>query len=240
LTPNAPQQEKPSTRPVAMITGGTGALGSVLVQEFRRAGYQLAVPVRSPHHTSTASVHEGFTATADLSREDEVRGFVTEVLRRYGRVDVLIHAAGGFSGGQVLEETSPAEWERMLQINLRTAFLAIRAVLPAMRRQAKGRIICLGALAGMKPAPRYAAYGVSKRALIALVEATAEEVKGAGITCNALAPGTILTQANLAAMPGADTRAWVRPEDIAALCLFLATDSAATLNGSVIRLPGGA
>lgn len=210
------------------------------MQEFRRAGYQLAVPVRSPHNLSKVSADEVFAATADLSREEEVRGFVSEVLRRFSRIDVLIHTAGGFSGGQVVEETSLAEWERMLQINLLTAFLVIRAVLPAMRTQAKGRIICLAALAGMKPAPRYAAYGVSKRALIALVEATAEEVKGAGITCNALAPGTILTQANLAAMPGADTRAWVRPEDIAALCLFLATDSAATLNGSVIRLPGGA
>ena len=237
MTPGVELQEPQA--PVALVTGSTGALGSVIVQAFRRAGYRLALPVRSSRDIPQAAEDNLFVATADLAHEEEVEQFVKETLGRFGQVDVLIHAAGGFSGGETIEKTPLAEWERMLEINLQTAFLIMRAVLPPMRKQSRGRIVCVAALAGMKPAPRFAAYGVSKRALIALVEAVADEVKSGGITCNALAPGTILTQANLNAMPGADTSTWVRPEQIAALCLFLASDAASIINGSVIRLPGG-
>jgi NAD(P)-dependent dehydrogenase (short-subunit alcohol dehydrogenase family) len=225
--------------PVALITGGTGALGSILLKEFRHAGYRLAVPVRSRSQLPQIPGDGLYSAAADLSKEDDVTGFVGDVLSRFGRIDLLLHAAGGFSGGEPLESTSVADWNRMLQVNLQTAFLTIRAVLPAMRAQGRGRIICLASQTGMVPAPRFAAYGVSKRALIALMEATAEELKGSGVTCNALAPGTILTQANREAMPGADIRTWVHPEDIAALCLFLASDAGTAVNGSTLRLPGG-
>ena len=169
-----------------------------------------------------------------------MEALVKHTLARWGQIDVLIHAAGGFAGGEPVEKTPIAEWNRMMEINLQTAFLIVRAVLPTMRTQTNGRIICVTALSGMRPAPRFAAYGVSKRALIAFVEAVAEEVNDSGITCNALAPGTILTKANLDSMPGANTSVLVPPEQIAALCLFLASEAGGLINGSVIRLPGGA
>lgn len=233
-------EEKVHVRPpVAMVTGGTGAVGSVLVREFSRAGYQLVVPVRSsqsPHGETPAEV---FYSTADLTNEAQTQAFVTAVLKRFGGIDVLLHAAGGFEGGEPLERVTVSDWHRMLQVNLDTAFVAIRSVLPTMRAQGRGRIICIAALAGMKAAPRYAAYGVSKRALIALVEAVAAELQGSSITCNALAPATIRTTANLRAMPDADPDQWVGPEEIASLCLFLASEAGGSVNGSILRLPGG-
>jgi len=229
----------PGRPPVAMITGGTGAVGSVLVREFSRAGYQLAVPVRSPQPPAGETPAGVFFGTADLTSEAQTQAFVTAVLERFGRIDVLLHAAGGFNGGEPLERVTLSDWHRMFELNLETAFVVIRSVLPTMRAQGRGRIICIAALAGMKPAPRYAAYGTSKRALIALVEAVAAELQGSAITCNALAPATIRTPANLRAMPDADPDQWVRPEVIASLCLFLASEEGGGVNGSVLRLPGG-
>jgi NAD(P)-dependent dehydrogenase (short-subunit alcohol dehydrogenase family) len=165
--------------------------------------------------------------------------FFAQVVLTMGTVDVLVHAAGGFSGGTPVADVRLEEWENMLTLNLRTAFLVSRSALRVMRSRNSGRIICIAASAGVTPAARRAPYAISKRGVITLTETIAEEVKGTGITANAIAPSIVLTDANRKSMPGADFSKWVTPEEIAALVAFLCSDQARSISGNVIRIYGG-
>jgi NAD(P)-dependent dehydrogenase (short-subunit alcohol dehydrogenase family) len=228
----------------AVISGGAGALGQVLVQEFLRRGYHVAVPTRPGGTTGQqgSDVMAGagvLKVSADLAREDDVRHFVDRVTQVFGMIGVLVNAAGGYAGGNLVEETSVEEWDRMLSTNLKSAFLLSRSVLPGMRARKFGRIVNIAAMSAVIPAPRRAAYAVSKRGVVTLTEILAEETRGAGITVNAIAPGTIRTDANIRSMPGADTGVWVSPEEIARLALFLCSDDGRSISGNVIRVSGG-
>jgi NAD(P)-dependent dehydrogenase (short-subunit alcohol dehydrogenase family) len=228
----------------AVISGGAGALGQVLVREFLRKGYRVAVPTRQGGTTEQAgsdSMASGgvLTVGADLTREDDVRHFVDRVSRMFGGIGVLVNAAGAYAGGSLVEETSVEEWDRMMSTNLKSAFLLSRGILPGMRAQKFGRIITIAAMSALIPATRRSAYAVSKRGVVTLTEVLAEETRGAGITVNAIAPGTIRTDANIRSMPGADTGTWVSPEEIARLALFLCSDDGRSISGNVIRVFGG-
>lgn len=219
-------------------------MGQVLVQEFLRRGYNVAVPTRPGGTTDQqgSDVMAGagvLRVSADLAREDDVRHFVDRVTQVFGMIGVLVNAAGGYAGGNLVEETSVEEWDRMLSTNLKSAFLLSRSVLPGMRARKFGRIINIAAMSAVIPAPRRAAYAVSKRGVVTLTEILAEETMGAGITVNAIAPGTIRTDANIRSMPGADTGVWVSPEEIARLALFLCSDDGRSISGNVIRVSGG-
>lgn len=228
-----------------VVTGGTGALGGVVAARFLALGARVAIPVR--RIPEPAALPPGLSAPsdrlllhgADITRREDVELFAAEVERRFGGIDICVHAAGGWAGGKKVEETSPEEFGGMLELNLLSAFLVCRSVLPSMRRRGRGRIVTVSAMTALRPRAGNAAYAAAKLGLIALTETIAEEVKGTGITANVLAPGTILTAANRAAMPGADTRGWVPPEEIADLVILLCSDAGAAVNGSVIRMPGG-
>jgi NAD(P)-dependent dehydrogenase (short-subunit alcohol dehydrogenase family) len=227
---------------IAIVTGGTGGLGRVVVRGFLDAEATVVVPHREkagedPVLRELQSLSPQIVAyAADLTVEAEVERFIDAVLRRAGRVDILVHAAGAYAGGERVEDTPTAVWERMMALNLRTAFLICRGVLPSMRKQGYGRIITIGAMPAVRPSPRRAAYAVSKRGVITLTEVIAEEVKGTGITANVIAPGTILTDANRE--PAADTSAWVTPQEITRLILHLCSDEARLINGTTIRMFG--
>jgi NAD(P)-dependent dehydrogenase (short-subunit alcohol dehydrogenase family) len=229
---------------VALVTGGTGALGRVIVSEFLASGHGVAVPT-TPHERksppslpfgATADVH---VAEADLSEEGDVQEFVRGTLARFGRIDFLVNTAGGYAGGSPVEEVSLGEWERMMSLNLRTCFLMSRAALKIMRTSHWGRIINIAAMPALLPSTGKAAYAVSKRGVAALTEVIAEESKGSGVTCNAIAPSILLTESNVRSMPDADTSRWVTPEEIAKLVLFLCSDHARSISGNVLRVFGG-
>ncbi len=228
-----------------IVTGGAGALGRVVVQEFLREGAQVAVPVFSPGDVQLFSdlspgwQHNLFASVCNLSVPSEVEDFVASAVGRTGSVDFLVNLAGGYAGGKLVEETSPEEWERMLSSNLTSAFLVVRAVLPHMRQKGYGRIISIAAATALRPAGRQAAYSVAKRGVITLTEALADEVRGSGITANCIAPSIILTDANRQAMPDADTRLWVTPEEIAWALTYLCSDEAQSVNGTTLRITGG-
>jgi NAD(P)-dependent dehydrogenase (short-subunit alcohol dehydrogenase family) len=114
-----------------------------------------------------------------------------------------------------------------------------RAVLPTMRSQELGRIVNIASMHALSPKPNAAAYAVSKRGVVTLTEAIAEETKGSGITANAIAPSLILTEANKKSMPGSDFSRWVTPEEIADTIFFLCSDGARSISGNVIKVFGG-
>lgn len=228
----------------AIISGGTGVLGSVVAEEFLKAGGHVAIPYHSEQSLQALSHHSAFsdrvlTSKADLSSEWDVASFVDAVTKKFERIDILVNAAGGYSGGKLVEETSMEEMEKLITLNYKTAFLLCRAVLPLMRRHRYGRIITIAAMPAILPKAQMGAYAVSKGGVITLTETIAEEVKGTGITANAIAPSIILTEANRKAMPKADFSKWVTPLEIARLILFLSSAEAGSVTGNVVRITGG-
>jgi NAD(P)-dependent dehydrogenase (short-subunit alcohol dehydrogenase family) len=229
----------------AIVTGGTGALGRVVASTLMNNGIRVAIPVR-PGSRGGILPPEPENGTgmlywreSDITAESGAAAFVKETAERCGGVGILVNCAGGYAGGEKIGEVSAATFEEMITANLRTAFLMSGAVLPLMRRAKRGRIISIAAMAALSPAPSRGAYAIAKRGVVTLTETIAEEVKGSGITANAIAPSVILTPANRASMPSADTSRWVTPEEIAALVLFLCSEDARSINGNVLKVYGG-
>ncbi len=230
---------------VAIITGGTGSLGSALVKTFLDEGARVAVPIHrnralgALERANAGSLERLVFVPADLASQKDVRHFVGKVLTEWRCVDVLIHAVGSYAGGKRVEEVTEEEWDRLNDVNLKSAFLMCNAVLPSMRERGFGRIVTVGAMHALRPTAKRGPYQISKRALLTLTETIAEEVKGSGITANAIVPSTILTPENVESMPDADTSKWVRPEEIALLAAFLCTVEAGSINGNAIKVYGG-
>lgn len=224
---------------VAIVAGGAGALGRTIVRRLAGSGATVWVPYRSSRGLDELRAHLGADAArlaaepADVTDEDAFDRLVSRVLDRHRRLDILVNAAGGFSGGD-LASTPLAEWRRIVDLNLTSAVVGCRAVLPPMREARAGRIVNVASLAVVPPAGGFIAYTVSKSAVITLTQALAREVRGLGIGVNAVLPGTMDTAANRRTMPDADTSRWVRPEAVAALIAFLCSDEAVAITGAAI------
>jgi NAD(P)-dependent dehydrogenase (short-subunit alcohol dehydrogenase family) len=215
---------------VVLITGGAGALGQTVVPAFVSTGASVILgdlhPLQAP----------GVTALkADFTDQTQVRGLVDEVIRTSGRLDALINLVGGFATGRVVE-TDVSLWQRMLTMNLTSAFLLSQAVLPHMLKRGQGRIVHVAARAAIEPFAGAAAYIVSKAGLIGLIRTLSTELEGSGVTVNAVLPSTIDTAANRKAMPTADPSKWTRPDSIAQALAFLASDAASQINGALIPI----
>ena len=222
---------------IVVVTGAKGGLGSFVTEAFLAAGDTVAGISKSI--AAGDFEHERFVAVpADLTGPDGANAAVDEIMRRFGRIDVLAHVMGGFAGGKPVHETDDATWRRMMDLNLNAAFHMFRAVAPHMRRAARGRIIAIGGRAAVEPGANIAAYSASKAALVALVASVAGENKDLGITVNVLLPGTMDTAANRAADPGADFSKWVPPGKVAALALWLASEEASAVTGAAIPVYG--
>lgn len=232
---------------VAIVTGGTGALGRAVSHALLRAGAKAVVtpwvvaaevPLIERQVGDFKSRLE--TPEINVTREEEVQKLVQDVASRHGRVDVLVNVVGGFWGGVPVEETSERDWDAMMNINLKTAFFCAKAVVPQMRRNRFGRIVCVSARLGVNGAGNFAAYAVAKGALITFVRSLSEEVIQDDITVNAIGPSLIDTEANRQAMPDADHSKWVKPEEIADVITFLASDQARVISGAYVPVYGKA
>lgn len=219
------------------ITGGTGALGAAVVARFVAAGALCHVPTRHAAGDDFAFATHAQVSLAegvDLGREADVERF-------FGAIPELwasLHLAGGFAMAP-LEETGRDDFVKMMDINAQTAFLCCRAAVSSMRKTGKGgRIVNVASRPGVEPrrGAGMAAYAASKAAVAALTMALAEELKGEAIFVNAIAPSTIDTPANRAAMPNADTSKWLAPAAAAETILFLASPANQATNGAVLPL----
>jgi NAD(P)-dependent dehydrogenase (short-subunit alcohol dehydrogenase family) len=215
---------------VVLITGGAGALGQTVVPAFVSTGASVILGDRTPVQMP------GITALkADVTDHTQVRNLVDEVIRTSGRLDALINLVGGFATGRLVE-TDVSLWQRMLTMNLTSAFLLSQAVLPSMLQHGQGRIVHVAARAALEPFAGAAAYIVSKAGLIGLIRTLSSELEGSGVTVNAVLPSTIDTPANRRAMPAADPSKWARPDSIAHTLTFLASEAASQINGSLIPI----
>ncbi len=217
---------------VALIAGGSGALGQKVALAFAQAGARVITVDRN---TPSVQAKGRLAIKADVTNEAEVQTLVNDVVREAGRIDVLVNLVGGFATGRVAE-TDAALWQRMLAMNLTAGFVLSKAVLPHMLERRAGRILHVAARAAVEPFPGAAAYIVSKSGLVALIRALSLEVAGTGVTTNAVLPSTMDTPANRASMPDADPTKWVKPESVAKLLIFLSSDEADQINGTLIPM----
>ena len=206
---------------VALVTGGTGALGGSITRDLLLSGarvvttYVIEAEWRSLSGRAGASRERLTGMRVDLTQAAEVEAAVRAVREMHGRIDFLLAIAGGFAAGSVAE-TPEDVWDLMLGLNLRSLVSALRAVVPVMLAEDFGRIVTVSSGAILEGlGAGIAAYAVSKGAVRQLTEILAEEVKGHNIRVHCLLPGTMDTEANRRAMPTADPSKWVKTEEVA-------------------------
>jgi len=227
---------------VALVTGGSGALGQAIVHRFLHEHDTVCVPwiVEAERARLAASLDESQRARVLLERCDvtddaALARLAASVVDKYQRIDALVTGVGGFAGGSLVE-TDRATWDKMLALNLTTAFVAARAVLPHMLAARSGRIVMIASRAVVPPAGGFIGYTVAKAGVIALMQALALEVKDRGVTVNAVAPSTMDTPANRAAMPNVDPRSWVPVAAVADAVATLAAESAGHITGTLLQI----
>jgi len=225
---------------VAIVTGGTGALGQAITTTLLESGAVVAIPYAVAEERAALEAQLApdrrarlLAIAADVTDEAAVGKFVQAVRDRHGLVDALVNAVGGFAGGDLVS-TARSEWERMMTLNLTSAVIACRAVLPGMIAAGSGRIVSIASRAVIPPQGGFIAYTVSKAAVITLTQALAQEVKQHGITVNAVLPSTMDTPANRRAMPDADRSGWVSPAEVAHVVAFLLSERAAAVTGAAV------
>ncbi len=232
------------TSQVVLLTGAAGALGSAVAAAFAERGARLAlVDLHLERAQATAAglglgPERVLPSAADLTKGAEARAWVAAVQAAYGRADVLVNIAGGFKAGTPVHELSDTDFEFMLDINLRTAFNACRAVVPLMLAQGGGKIVNVGARGGLTGGKNSSAYGIAKSGVHRLTESLSAELRDAGINVNAVLPSILDTTPNRAAMPKADPAKWVAPADLAQVIVFLASDQARAIHGALIPVNG--
>jgi NAD(P)-dependent dehydrogenase (short-subunit alcohol dehydrogenase family) len=214
---------------VVVITGAAGALGKAVANEFAARGAKLAlvdiIANDGPH----------LSLVGDLTDAAAARKIVADVTRQLGNIDVLANVAGGFTMGEAVHETTEKTWQFMFGLNVMTMLNMVRATVPSMLTARSGKIVNIGARAGLKGVGRMGAYCASKSVVIRLTESLADELKGSGINVNCILPSVIDTARNRQDMPDADHTLWVAPADLAGAIAFLASDAAHAIHG--VALP---
>lgn len=232
----------PLAERVAVVTGGTGALGQAVTVRLLADGAVVAVPYAV--EAERARLHDR-VAAADRSRLvlepvdvidlEAMTTFARSVSSARGKIDVLVAGVGGFAGGSLLE-TDRETWSRMLGLNLNSVFSAAKAVLPHMVRARYGRIVVIASRAVVPPAGGFIAYTVAKAGAIAFTQALAQEVREHGITVNAVLPSTMDTPANRSAMPESDRKGWVPVEAVADAIATLARPASGHITGTLLAI----
>jgi len=232
------------TERVAIVTGAAGNLGRAVARTLQAAGAKLVLVDRAPDRLPelfpdlVASPLAYLATSVNLTDASAVGAMVDEALKRFGRIDVLVNTAGGWRGGTPVHETPLETWDFLMNLNVRTMLIISSAVIPVMLKQESGKIISVAARAGLSGSSKGGAYSAAKSAVLRLTESMAAELKSSGINVNCVMPSTIDTPQNRADMPKADASRWVKPEALADVILFLASDAARAVHGASIPVYG--
>jgi NAD(P)-dependent dehydrogenase (short-subunit alcohol dehydrogenase family) len=230
---------------VVLVTGGTGGLGREVTMAFLEAGAKVTVTYVNPEeYASIVSAAERVGApkpaggNVDVTDEPAVGKFTSGIVASHGRLDILVNTVGGYAGGVNLWEVNPREYDRMLQLNLKSGFVLARAVVPQMIKQNRGWIVNIASKAAFDHAAGGALYAASKAAALALMDSLAADVKPYNINVNSILPSIIDTAVNRKAIPNADFSKWPKPEEIARVILFLCSEEARVIHGAAIPVYG--
>lgn len=233
---------------VAIVTGATGALGRVVTRKLAQNEAKIVALYRTEEALDELHLFlgdlgshvTGFEGDATVSQS--VQGLVKRAIDEHGHVDILLNIVGAYSGGKNLADTDEELWDKMMAVNLKSAFLCSKAVLPHMMERRYGKIVNISAKTAVQRGSRArsGAYAVSKAGIVTLTEALAEETKDHGVQVNCILPSVIDTEANRKMFPKADFTKWVDPEEIAEVILFLVSDTSKPTSGASIPVYGRA
>ena len=225
---------------VAIVTGASTGIGLAIAEAFAGEGARVVLTARSADRLERASqgiVEKGGVAvaiTADVSQEAEVQRLVDGTIERFGRVDILVNNAALNHPPIDIVDFEPELWRSIIDVNLTGSYLCCRAVLPRMTSQGSGKIINISSIGGRKGGRGRGAYRASKAGLISLTDTLAAEVHEAGITVNCICPGGVETEMMREITLGNMPSGLMRPEEIANVALFLASDESSSVTGTTI------
>lgn len=233
---------------IAIVTGGTGALGRVIVNHFAAQGMKVYVPVRSmpefmkvfeqTDETEFKGLPKRYGLPCDASNEIEVKEFCDNVVKQEKRIDFLVNTVGGYHPKRSVTDTDKELIEQQLMLNFYTTFFFTKHALSYFKMSNFGRVVSVGAKPAVETTAGKFAYSFSKGGVVNLMLTLAEEHKADNITFNTIIPSVIDTPANRESMQNQDFSTWVTPLEIAETCLFLMGDGAKSYRGNVIKMYG--
>jgi NAD(P)-dependent dehydrogenase (short-subunit alcohol dehydrogenase family) len=226
---------------IVLIPGGTGALGSAIVQEFINCNATVITTYLNDKNVNLKSKTDKTIEMIkiNVTNEVEVSVAIANLRQKYGRIDIMANVVGGYLGGKSVTEISGNEWNGMMNLNLMSAFLLTKYVIPAIKASKHGgKIVHISSMTGLNANGLDSAYAASKAGLIRLVESVSQEVKNDEINVNCILPSIIDTEANRKAMPNEDFSKWVKPHDLANIILFLCSEYGKAITGTAIPTRG--
>jgi NAD(P)-dependent dehydrogenase (short-subunit alcohol dehydrogenase family) len=243
------------TGKVAVITGAANGIGAACARLFAGSGAMVAlwdVDVAGARGLAAELANAGARAQSfacNVARSDEVQAALADTVAAFGRVDLLVNNAGIFRAAEFLD-IAEADWDAVIDVNLKGAFLVGQAVARVMAKTGGGAIVNMSSVNGVTAIPTIASYNASKGGIDQLTRVMALALADRGIRVNAVAPGTIATElAQKAVLGSAEAAARImsrtplrrlgQPEEVASVCAFLASDAASYLTGEVVYVDGG-
>jgi len=238
---------------VALVTGGSRGIGRAIVIALAKEGAKVVINYRSNEESARETLKEveklgavGYLYKADVSNEEEVENMFKDILTKFGRLDILVNNAG-ITRDNLLLRMKLEDWEAVMATNLRSVFLCTRAAAKIMIKQRSGRIINISSIVGEMGNIGQANYSASKAGIIGFTKTVARELASRGITVNAVAPGFIETEMTESIAPDLKDlylkqiplQRFGKPEEVANLVKFLASEEAGYITGAVINIDGG-
>lgn len=229
-----------------VITGGTGGLGTSLVRRLVSQEYRLAVtyllPAEAQEFEKEFDINEDrlLLTRVDATNAEAVASLFKDVAENWGPIHGLCSLVGGWAGGRDVEETDDVRFERMMDLNLRSAFYAVRAAIPYLRETGWGRIVLIGSRGAVDYPTSQVAFNIAKAGVVALGKSAAAELEGTGVTANVLMPSVIDTPVTRQSLPYADYIDWPTPDQIAGVAQFLLSEDSSVMNGALLPVYGRA
>jgi len=248
---------------VVIITGGNGGIGEGIAVKCAEEGANVVIVDKDMSKSDAVQARlrafsgEPMAIQADLCNEDEIKGFVDQVVKKFGRIDTLVNNAGIFGNtkdipkfAKPFEDITVDEWDIMMKINVRAVFLCCKHVAPVMKAQKKGSIINVSSSTAWKGAPMFLHYGASKGAVMTMTKGLAISLAPFNVRVNTLCPGQVLTESSRSMKNNfAEVEAQMlnkqllqtptRPEDMGGLAVYLASDESRMMTGQAIAVNGG-
>ncbi len=238
---------------VALVTGASRGIGAAIAGGLARAGARVGVNYRTRRDAAAQVVEaiaaaggEAILVEGDISQEASAKAAVQTVVERWGRIDILVNNAG-ITRDRLLLRMTPEDWDQVLAVDLRGAFLCTKYAMPYLVRQRQGRIVNISSVVGISGNPGQANYAAAKAGLIGFTKAVAREVASRNVTVNAVAPGFITT--DMTQQLSEETRQQIlsripmgrfgSAEEVAEVVVFLCSDGARYITGQVVAIDGG-